>query len=118
MLSPDYLASLSQGQKWELFQSEDFINACLADDTDPYEALGLDFLASSSDKCVMPIVVDRFNVDTEEVTEYIIACKSSNALKCPSCSDLNARTRQRQMMLGMKGCKVAMLTGTAPTFGR
>lgn len=119
-LSPEYLATLTSGERHVLASQPDFVEACLADGTTPAEALELDNLPAASQVCRLPVVMNRENVTTGEVSEVILPCRSSNALKCPPCAELNARLRQRQIMNGLEKATtdVALFTNTAPSFGQ
>lgn len=117
-LSPSYLATRTQGQKYALLADDDFLNGCFASDLDPHDVLGLNPDASRTDRCLAPVVMNRTDTGTGEVCEYVIPCSSANAVKCPTCAELQARLRQRQILDGLqREVWVGFLTTTAPSFG-
>lgn len=71
-------------------------------------------------RCKQPVVLDKTNVDTGGTSQLILPCGSSNALKCASCAEFQARLRTRQIMNGLEaeGMETALFTLTAPSFGK
>jgi hypothetical protein len=118
--SPVLTENLTTGQKYDLLKEDDFITACLADGLEPREVLGLPLNPSRSTLCLSPVVLDKVNVETGEASTLVIPCGTSNALKCPSCAEFSARLRTRQIMNGLEpdGTQTALLTLTAPSFGK
>lgn len=117
--SPGYLATRTTAQKLLLLSDEAFLDACGEDDQDPYALLGISPDAPAVERCLHPVVLDRMNIATGEITNLVLPCGSPNAVKCPSCGEFQARLRQRQILNGLQieGVQCALFTTTAPSFG-
>lgn len=111
-------ANYTYNEKLALLGNEDFLDHCATNDEDPRLVLGVDS-ASRADKCISPVILERVNLDTGEVTNLTIPCGSSNADKCPECAEFLQRLRNRQILdtLDRSGVRTALLTLTAPSFG-
>lgn len=102
-----------------LLANPEFLENCADNDVDPREYLGFDSY-TRSDKCARPIVVERVNLETGELSSLLLPCGSANADLCPECAEFSQRLRTRQILdtLEAPSMRVALFTLTAPSFGK
>jgi hypothetical protein len=113
-------------QRLSILLDEDFLEQCAENELNPKEVLGLSQM-SRADRCFQPVVLDRSPLDIEtgrgnpdDIEKVVMACMSSNADKCMSCAEFMKRLRVRQILntLLVEGTQTALVTFTAPSFGK